>query len=51
MKLSERDLGGKFIALAMLLWLSVSVGPWWIGLILFLFGMIVSLAIKLDEKR
>ena len=46
-KNSGRDPGGKLIVMAMLVWLSVSVGPWWVGLILFLGGLVVNLAVTL----
>jgi hypothetical protein len=50
MKLSERDIGGKSLGLAAVIWLSVSVGPWWLGIILFMAAWIVNLAIKVSEK-
>ncbi len=44
------DLGGKVMSLAMLVWLSVSVGPWWVGALVFLAGLVLNLLVALAKK-
>lgn len=36
-------LGDAATILAMLAWLSASVGPWWLGLVLFFGGMLINI--------
>ena len=43
--------GEKIITLGILVWMSVSVGPWWIGAILFLCGMILNLLVALAKAK
>lgn len=43
--------GDKLVCFGLLIWMSVSVGPWWIGLILFLCGMVVNLSVRLAKKK
>lgn len=41
------------ISFGVLIWMSYSVGPWWIGVILFLLQLSVNLASRLvkEEKK
>lgn len=34
--------GDGWLSLAMLVWLSLSVGPWWLGLLLFFLAWFVN---------
>jgi hypothetical protein len=45
------NIGNNVIALAMLVWMSVSVGPWWVGVIIFLCGMVMNLVVQLGKKK
>ena len=47
---SGQDLGGRLIDLSVLVWLSISVGPWWVGVLLFMAGIIVNLSGTLVTK-
>lgn len=38
------DFGSHVIALGVLMWMSVSVGPWYVGVILFMLGWIFNMA-------
>lgn len=46
-----RDIGGGFLSTAVLVWVSVSVGPWWVGIILLLGGLCLNLAAALAKKK
>lgn len=35
--------GEAFLGLAVLVWLSIAVGPWWVGVVLFLVGLGLNL--------
>lgn len=37
------NIGDAVFALALLVWMSVSVGPWWIGVLIFLVAWVVNL--------
>lgn len=43
--------GNGIVTLTMLVWMSVAVGPWWIGVIIFLCGMILNLLVTLAKKK
>jgi hypothetical protein len=43
--------GEGIITLGILIWMSVSVGPWWIGLVLFMGGMILNLLVTLAKAK
>lgn len=40
----EKDIGAGIVIYGMLLWLSIEVGPWWVGLLIFAVGYAVNLA-------
>lgn len=40
--MNRMPLGDGVLLLAMLIWLSVGVGPWWLGVVLFFGAMIVN---------
>jgi len=37
-------LGDGLLCLAMLVWISIAVGPWWVGLLLFVSAGIINYA-------
>lgn len=41
------QLGDGFICFSMLIWLSYSVGPWWLGVVLFVVGFLLNLVQEL----
>ncbi len=45
------DIGGGLMQYAVLIWLSWSVGPWWIGLGIWLTAMGINLAILISMRR
>lgn len=43
--------GEGIIMLGLLIWMSATVGPWWVGLVLFLLGCIANLAAKVVKAE
>lgn len=39
----QPNLGESFIGMCMLVWMSIAVGPWWIGPLLLVGGFLVNL--------
>jgi len=44
------DFGSHVIAIGVLIWISVSVGPWYVGVILFMLGWIANLCLEAVQK-
>ena len=42
-----RDLGGKLLTLATFVWVTVKIGPWWLGALLFLGAICINLTVAL----
>jgi len=40
----DKHLGSRLLEFAILIWVSVSVGPWWLGVILYLAAWVVNLS-------
>jgi hypothetical protein len=49
--MEKRGFDNGIILLGVLIWMSVSVGPWWVGLVLFLCQIVLDLLVRLAKKE
>ena len=48
---SQLSPGDAFILFAMFLWLTIAVGPWWVGVILFFTSMLINTIVYYIKNR
>lgn len=47
MKDEHSKYGDAIVVLGLAVWMSVAVGPWWVGVALFVAGFLVNLAVRM----
>lgn len=45
-----KDVGAHLLAFATFIWVTVAVGPWWLGALLLLAAICVNLAVALGRR-
>lgn len=47
----KNDLSGRFVSFATFVWVTVAIGPWYVGGLIFLGAMCLALAVALAQKK